>query len=247
VDQTGFNADEVERLQQEHPGEDVVDPKTGRVHGIAVSRAFGDARWKWTSDLTQRAHDLFWGPNPRPGGVIKTPPYLTAEPEIMETRIQSGEHPDFLIMASDGLWDNMSSEDAVACVQLWLDKNKPTNFLEEEQEQGGMLGAIGLGSPSRTSPIPMTTYSSPSQLVGDDDTYYDEDERALKWRVSPKHFVNEDTNCGIHLVKNALGGNRRELFNGIMTVTPPLSRMVRDDITVQVIFFGVDTQGEVGN
>lgn len=46
VDQTGFNQAEVARLKQEHPDEDVVDPKTGRVHGLAVSRAFGDARWR---------------------------------------------------------------------------------------------------------------------------------------------------------------------------------------------------------
>jgi pyruvate dehydrogenase phosphatase len=50
IDQTGFNPDEVKRLRSEHPGEDVVDPKTGRVHGIAVSRAFGDARVRYPRD-----------------------------------------------------------------------------------------------------------------------------------------------------------------------------------------------------
>jgi len=132
-------------------------------------------------------------------------------------------------------------------VQMWLNTGyKSTDFLEKEKQ--GILGAIGLGGGNtRALPSPVPTYSSASQLAGDDDTYYDEDEEALKWRVSPKHFVVEDDNCGIHLIKNALGGNRRELFNGIMTVTPPLSRNVRDDITVQVIFFGVDTQGMIKN
>lgn len=251
VDQTGFNQDEVARMDREHPGEDVIDPKTGRVHGIAVSRAFGDARWKWPNDISKRAHDLFWGPSPRPKGVIKTPPYLTAEPEVSETRVQSGDHPDFLIMASDGLWDNMSSEDAVACVQLWLDKNKPTNFLEKPK--GGLLDSLGLGkgipNPLARTPLgsAMPSYSSTSDVAGDEDTYFDEDEKCLKWRVSPKHFVNEDEHCGIHLVKNALGGKRRDLFTGIMSVQPPLSRYVRDDITVHVIFFGVDTQEMVKN
>lgn len=103
VDQTGFNADEVARLQREHPGEDVIDPQTGRLFGIAVTRAFGDSRWKWPASVTQAAYERFWGPSPRPNGVIKTPPYMTAEPEITEIEIQSAnDHPDFLIMVCVG-------------------------------------------------------------------------------------------------------------------------------------------------
>lgn len=238
VDHTGFNEDEVARLEREHPGEAVVDPKTGRLHGLAVTRAFGDARWKWTEEVTRKAHTEFWGPAPRPNGVIKTPPYLTAEPEIMETRVQTGNHPDFLIMASDGLWDNMSSEVAVQCVQAWLDKNKPTDFLKEEERKVKTWADLFADD----APQRETTFSSPDEITGDDDTYYDEDERCRKWRVEPKHFVVEDSNCGTHLIKNALGGKRRDLFTGVMSVQPPLSRNVRDDITVHVIFFGVDAQ-----
>lgn len=44
VDHTGFNPDEVSRLQREHPGEHgIVDPRSGRVHSLATSRAFGDS------------------------------------------------------------------------------------------------------------------------------------------------------------------------------------------------------------
>lgn len=133
VDQTGFNQDEVDRIAREHPDEEgIVDPKTGRVFGLAITRAFGDARWKWAEQLTRLAHERFFGPAPRPNGVVKTPPYITAEPEVTTTKVNSeGEHPDFLIMASDGLWDQLSSEDAVSCVQQWLDKNKPADFLGE--------------------------------------------------------------------------------------------------------------------
>ncbi|KAK5735679.1 hypothetical protein LTR17_008030 [Elasticomyces elasticus] len=259
VDQTGFNEQEVERLKRDHPEEDVVDPKTGRVHGIAVSRAFGDARWKWPQEFSKRAHELFWGPSPRPDRMIKTPPYLTAEPEVMETVVEVGERPDFLIMATDGLWDNMSSDDAVACVQLWLDKNKPTTFLEQSQQSPEVMPPPGLGQepPGQQPPgwqqpkvFPpwlassfTPSYSTPAEVSGEDeDVYYDKDERCLKWKVGPKHFINEDAHCGIHLVKNALGGKRRDLFTGIMSVQPPLSRNVRDDITVHVVFFGVDGQ-----
>lgn len=33
VDQTGYSKGEVARLEREHPGEQVVGPETGRVHG----------------------------------------------------------------------------------------------------------------------------------------------------------------------------------------------------------------------
>ena len=243
LDQTGFNQDEVERLRREHPDEESVDPKTGRVHGLAVSRAFGDARWKWPNELTQMVHEKFWGPAPRPPGVIKTPPYLTAEPEIKETKIEAGDHPDFLIMASDGLWDNMSSEDAVTCVNQWLDKFKPEKFLEKKGVATSLSEIF-----SRKPDIqnhPALRRSTDNSV--DEETYFDENESAMKWKVSPKHFVVEDDNCGVHLVKNALGGNRRNLFRGVMSIQPPLSRKVRDDITVHVIFFGVDTQGKFKN
>lgn len=166
VDHTGFNPDEVSRLQREHPGEHgIVDPRSGRVHGLATSRAFGDSRWKWPYELTKLAHDKFWGPPPRPDGMIRTPPYLTAEPEITEAKIRSsGEHPDFLIMASDGLWDHMSSEDAVTCVQMWLEKNKPAALLEEQHRQPSL------------SDLDKSNHSAMAAPVLDVDGYFDGDE-----------------------------------------------------------------------
>ncbi|KAK6439092.1 hypothetical protein LTR95_004706 [Oleoguttula sp. CCFEE 5521] len=265
-DHTGFNQKEVERLAAAHPGEDVIDPKTGRIFGLAVTRAFGDSRWKWSQELTAKAHELFWGPAPRPNNVVKTAPYLTAEPEIQEVRVQTGAHPDFLIMASDGLWDNMSNDDAVACVQLWLEHNKPLDIVRrlktdmEELKNGPAITAKKAGTASGNAksrlPFSFSSHSSPSTdgleppsmpdstPDADPDTYYDPDQRALKWRVSPKHFIVEDDNAGVHLIKNAFGGSRRRLFESVMTVQPPLSRDVRDDVTVHVIFFGVDAKAE---
>nr|POE68848.1 5'-3' exoribonuclease 2 [Quercus suber] len=171
-DHTGFNQKEVERLSREHPGEDIVDPRTGRVHGIAISRAFGDSRWKWTNELSRKAQQLYWGPSPRPDRLIKTPPYLTAEPEIMETRIDDNEHhPDFLIMASDGLWDNISSEDAVTCVQMWLDKFEPSDAARQH------LLLVKSPQPQASLQVNLT-----SDAASDDfeDTYFDEVEGVLK-------------------------------------------------------------------
>lgn len=71
----------------------------------------------------------------------------------------------------------------------------------------------------------------------DKDTYYDK-VKGLQWRVKPEYFVYEDDNAATHLIRNAFGGNRRELFSGIITASSNRAREVRDDTTVQVIFFG---------
>lgn len=52
-DQTGRSEKEAKRLQGEHPGEEVV--RRGRVlGGLEPSRAFGDARYKWTREVQEQ-------------------------------------------------------------------------------------------------------------------------------------------------------------------------------------------------
>jgi serine/threonine protein phosphatase PrpC len=76
--------------------------------GIAVTRAFGDHRWKWDNEFIKAVQHKFWGTAPRPGS--KSPPYMTAEPEITETEVVRREpgdgkgKSDFMILASDGTW-----------------------------------------------------------------------------------------------------------------------------------------------
>lgn len=201
-DQTGFNENEVKRLDEEHPGEkdNILNPKSGRLIGLAVTRAFGDHRWKWPSEFTTSVHDRFYGYSPRPH--TTTPPYLTARPEVTTRSVQS---EDFVIMASDGLWDVISSEDAVECVSQWLTARKA-------------------GKPQAVKPAQAVFKSNGT------------DEATQK--CTPKNFAIEDLdNAAVCLMKNALGGNRREMFRGLVTTYAPLSRYARDDITIQVIFF----------
>ncbi|PSR73183.1 hypothetical protein PHLCEN_2v10960 [Hermanssonia centrifuga] len=114
VDQNGRNPAEESRLGVQHPGEHVI--KNGRVLGWGVSRAFGDARWKWSPDVQRRLKEGYLGRSiPHD---VKTPPYLIVEPEVTATEIQPG---DFLIMASDGLWESLTSEEAVGLVGWWRD------------------------------------------------------------------------------------------------------------------------------
>lgn len=201
-DQTGFNEAEIARIDAEHPGEQkVIDPKTGRVLGIMVSRAFGDGLWKWPLEVILECQKKFFWKAPRPG--YKTPPYLTAEPVITTTHIQGGE---FMILASDGLWDHLSSEQAVRLVEMWLIARKE--------------GTIG-----KTTRKPPTVGKVTTKILYGDERMKDED------------FTVEDNNVATHLVRNALGGADTEKLCGLVGVQPPLAREVRDDITVQVVFF----------
>ena len=202
-DQTGFCDQEVARLVEAHPGEqqDMLDPKSGRLFGMAVTRAFGDHRWKYPLDVLEHMRDKFFDSGPRPK--YKTPPYMTAEPEV-DTRPVATK--DFAILASDGLWDHMTNEDAVACVSGWLEARRAS-------------------SPKPTSPL--ANDDGPVELDSDG-----------SWVVKHMSFVYEDLDsAAVCLVKNAFGGNRRDLFRAVMSQTGPRSRYVRDDITVQVVFF----------
>ncbi|SPJ73203.1 related to Type 2C Protein Phosphatase [Fusarium torulosum] len=198
IDQTGFNKAEVERLDKEHPGElkDMIKAESGRLFGLAVTRAFGDHRLKWSDELVRKVHEDFYGTAPRPK--TNTQPYLTARPEVTTRKIQT---EDFVIMGSDGLWDMISSEDAVTCISRWLTAKR--NGKAEPFKETKFEGKLEDG-----------------------------------WKATPEHQVIEDLdNAAVCLVKNAFGGSRRGLFLGAMTTYSPMSREVRDDITVQVIFF----------
>ncbi|MCJ1333365.1 hypothetical protein MMC10_010060 [Thelotrema lepadinum] len=218
-DQTGFNPSEAKRVRDEHPGEyDCIDDKTGRVLGMAVTRAFGDHRFKLPLAAIETMRDKFFGAAPRPG--YKTPPYLTAEPEVTVTRIQEG---DVLIMASDGLWDHMSNTAATECLGRWLTKYQEGGDIH--RSESSILPGWLANNKSRRD-ILQEESSMPYEFSGEPD-----------WQVEPKYIVTEDKNAATHLIRNTLGGNRRALFTGIMSALPPLSREARDDITVQVVLF----------
>ena len=199
IDQTGYNQDEVNRIHTEHPNEpDVI--KKGRVAGMAITRAFGDGPWKWPKAVARELEEKFFG-TVRTG--VETPPYLTAEPVITTTKIQPDN--DFLIMASDGLWDHMTSEQAVDLVARWL-KRRPQN----NKTLNGPVAHFD--DESRDDSIPLTKRA----------TIYDPRKTILE-----KDFVVEDANPATHLVRNAFGGSDRERFCGIMGAKPPLARDLR--------------------
>ncbi|KAE8683444.1 putative protein phosphatase 2C 11 [Hibiscus syriacus] len=92
-----------ERQRIEDAGGFIIWAGTWRVGGVlAVSRAFGDKLLK---------------------------PYVVAEPEIQEEEIVG---VDFIIIASDGLWNVVSNQDAVASVQDVTDAEAAARKLIKE-------------------------------------------------------------------------------------------------------------------
>ena len=85
-------------------------------------RAFGDVRFKWSRELQQNVLDSlesgvdldslnlyqYTPPN------YLTPPYLDVAPELVYHKLRPQDR--FLILGSDGLWDEMGNEEAVRLV-----------------------------------------------------------------------------------------------------------------------------------
>ena len=209
VDQTGHNAEEVARIQKMHPDEPDIF-KDGRILGLAPTRAFGDSRWKWSREVQELARKRFHGPKLREP--LKTPPYVTAEPVITTTKIEP-ERGDFLIMASDGLWDELSSEQAVELVGMWLETHDPSQEVPPPDlaETPPLLEAGTArepNSPARVNPQGMKEYASLGRMRNED-------------------FVVKDDNVATHLARNALGGKDEDRFCGLMSLLPPFSRDFR--------------------
>lgn len=72
-----------------------------------------------------------------PPSDLKTPPYVTSRPEITHRKVSfcptassssaSGSPPlQFIVLATDGLWDRLSSTTAVEVVGGYLDRNVPS-------------------------------------------------------------------------------------------------------------------------
>ena len=252
----GSSPTEVARVRAEHPGEEDVikGDKPPRLLGIAVTRAFGDGPYKWVPEIAQAHFEKFWGKPLKADA--KTPPYLTAEPDVVEVEIGAG---DFLIMGSDGFWDHVSNENAVEIVKRWLAANHTDRFVSSSSL-----------SKSDSNPNPTTAYNPPIHETTDNRNRFIISQEPPKeehivpapapapapvegynwewWehdaQIDPADFVIErGENVATCLVKNALGGRNEDLLTGVVGTEMPQSRDVRDDITVQVVFFSFELEG----
>ncbi|WFD30757.1 [pyruvate dehydrogenase (acetyl-transferring)]-phosphatase [Malassezia sp. CBS 17886] len=148
----------------------------------------------------------------------------------------------FIIMATDGLWDLMSNQEAVGLVAGHLAGIRGTITAAELEQRcfqpakavasARRVDADGGGTPGAGAP-PADGEQPPAKAVSQQGSHH-------PLYKAPNHqqtFVFEDDNLGTHLVRNALGGAARERVAGLLAIPPPQSRRYRDDITVNVILF----------
>ena len=221
VDQTGSNPDEEARMRSLHPGEQGVI-RNGRVlGGLEPTRAFGDASYKWTRDISEKLRKSFFGRTPHQN--LQTPPYVTAEPVVTTTKIQP-ENGDFLVMATDGLWEMLSNEEVIGLVGQWIEKQSASS-----DTNGGSL-ASSWAKMFYTQQKGLPVEHNGADTKGGKSSGQKTPIRQRQWGVKgeeDERFVVEDKNVATHLVRNALGGKDKDMVCALLTLPAPFSRRYR--------------------
>ncbi|KAK4496528.1 hypothetical protein PRZ48_012508 [Zasmidium cellare] len=229
IDQTGGTPSEDERLRAEHPGEPNVTLNGRILGGLEPSRAFGDAIYKWSTETQEKLRKNFFGRSP--SRFLKTPPYVTAEPVITRTKIDPTKG-DFVVMATDGLWEMLTNEEVVGLVGQWLEKQASVSSETKSANSGWLQSWF---SSQKAGALPIEHHDQ------GDASGQRAPVRQQQWGIptgQDQRFVVEDKNAATHLVRNALGGKDKDMLSALLTLPSPYSRRYRDDLTVQVIFFG---------
>ncbi|TGZ83652.1 protein serine/threonine phosphatase 2C [Ascodesmis nigricans] len=237
VDQTGSSPSEEARLRAEHPNEQYVVHNGRVLGGLEPTRAFGDAWYKWTQEVQMKLKMDYFGrtPNPR----LKTPPYVTAEPVVTTTKIEP-ENGDFVVMATDGLWEMLTNEEVVGLVGKWIEEQQKVGApaAGSTGNHGGKWFASWRGgnNAAEKNQLPVHAETEQAEKTGQKTPPI----RVRQWGVKSEEerFVCEDKNAATHLVRNALGGKNSDMLCALLTLPSPYSRRYRDDLTVEVIFFG---------
>lgn len=215
MDQTGSNPDEANRLRKLHPGEEHV-VRNGRVlGGLEPTRAFGDAVYKWSKEIASRLRESYFGRTQSP--LLRTPPYVTAEPVVTTTKVHP-EQGDFLVLATDGLWEMLTNEEVVGLVGKWLEgqANKASTS-QSDSVWTNLFSAQKKG-------LPVEHGSESAQADGQKTPI-----RVRQWGIDQDddRFVVRDSNVATHLIRNALGGKNEEMVSALLTLPSPFSRRYR--------------------
>jgi pyruvate dehydrogenase phosphatase len=206
ADQTGFNPEEKKRLEAAHPGEEVV--RDGRTMGFGPARAFGDARLKWSRDVQDKLKRAYLGRTVLDS--IKTPPYFTAEPVVKATNVQPG---DFLVLATDGLWESLTNQEVVGLVGKWA---------QQHEDQRTPWLNWWWGSKAKAE-IDLPVVCNEKATTSEKPTRYQQ------WHAEKK-FVTVDPNAATHLIRNALGGADEDLREALLSMRSPRARVYRFDL-----------------
>lgn len=238
TDQTGSNEEEAARIRSEHPGEEDSVIRRGRVLGsLEPSRAFGDARYKWTKNVQEQIARGYFGR--RSPQELRSPPYVTAKPVVTTTKV-TPENGDFLVLGSDGLYEMLSNEEIVGLVVEWLEAKQP-DYLTASSSKNSLWDRVFGAKHGATEGTSISADNVKGSVVVQDMSANKEAQKQTIRRrpgAPPPHFTVEDDNASTHLVRNALGGGDVEQVSMLVSIPAPISRSYRDDLTVTVVFFG---------
>jgi len=140
-------------------------------------------------------------------------------------------------MATDGLWEMLTNEEVIGLVGMWLE-NQRTAKSASGGGSGGWMKSLFGSSTKEHLPVENAAVAAGSGQRAPI--------RQQQWGITAaqdERFVVEDKNVATHLVRNALGGKDKEMVSALLTLPSPYSRRYRDDLTVEVIFFGEGQEG----
>ncbi|XP_055354462.1 pyruvate dehydrogenase [acetyl-transferring]-phosphatase 2, mitochondrial-like [Paramacrobiotus metropolitanus] len=139
---THKNAQELQRLYEQHPGEEsgvvVAERLLGQLYPL---RAFGDCQYKWPAEQLKAIlkHHMLMHMFPQN---YHTPPYLTAEPEITYHRLHANNR--FILLSSDGLFDFLNDESATKLVTEHMSGRRALQPFSVPPNSGATLAELNL-------------------------------------------------------------------------------------------------------
>uniref|UniRef100_UPI0025AE2156 pyruvate dehydrogenase [acetyl-transferring]-phosphatase 2, mitochondrial n=1 Tax=Doryrhamphus excisus TaxID=161450 RepID=UPI0025AE2156 len=208
------NRAEVERIRGQHPSSERDTVITDeRLLGVLMPlRAFGDVRFKWSHELQQSILDglesrvdleslnLYHYTLPN----YLTPPYLDAVPEVTYHKVRPQDR--FLILGTDGLWDELGNDEAVRLIGEHLSGihvKAPVSQLERQLKLGQMHELL-LKRQARASPATDSNAAT--------------------------HLIRHALGTGEY------GELCQERLASMLALPEDLARMYRDDITATVVY-----------
>lgn len=208
----GDNPKEVSRMRAEHPASEADTViRNGRVQGgLQPTRAFGDAVYKWTTEQGDAINEVLKATDNKPRSIRPwnyTPPYVTARPEVTYRPLDTkdGEKLKFVVLATDGLWDCITSEEATLLVAGYLAHAK--------REDIGKTDLANQIKVKRTEPAPYPVQDMPGTGK----------------RAQGVWVFEGDENAATHLIRNAQGLGDRKRRGELLSLHGKVARWFRDD------------------
>lgn len=154
-------------------------------------RAFGDARYKWASETLQQVLPDYFPQRRGTPNAYRSPPYVTARPVVTAHAIRPQDR--FLVIATDGLYDELSNQEVVQIVAGHLNERaqQPEQWCYSEKNVATGLVRNALGGRNEYKIAQLLSIPAPkSRRYRDDITVlvvlFGEEHRGRLWQDALK-------------------------------------------------------------